>query len=134
MDMKHILLLLLGCVSVGCQSGDTTPDPVPPSFVTVGDLELTRCSDESCDQFTFLIHNVGKGCAFSFPFEGTVTLTKASGVTSTARWHLTPGDYGPRLFKPGETRRAIQYQGTLRNPAGPHSYSVDVSSVPTHCD
>ena len=131
--------LALALVSGGCQSDPAGPSPSQSArFVTVGDLELTRCSGESCDQFAFLLRNVGNWCASTIGFGGTVTLTKASGVTSTAHWLLD--NSFDRVFKPGETRRIVQdgrplYRGeVLLNPPGPHSYSVDTQFItPTNC-
>ena len=126
--------MLFGILLSACYAGKS---PVSPSasarFVTVGDLELARCADESCDQFSFLLRNVGDACASTIGFDGTVTLTKSSGVTSTANWRLE--SYVDRIFKPGETRRAVQDRGVLLNPPGPHTYSVNVNfGTPSTCD
>ena len=133
--MVGLMAVFAAILSVCCGG----KSPVSPSararFVTVGDLDLLRCVGESCDQFTFLLRNVGDACAWTTGFDGTVTLTKSSGVTSTANWRLDSREYVDRLFQPGETRRAVRYQGVLQNPPGPHTYSVNVNFlVPPTCE
>jgi len=126
-------VMLFGILLFACCGKSPVSPSASARFVTVGDLELARCADESCDQFSFLLRNVGNACASTINFDGTVTLAKSSGVTSTANWRLE--SYADRLFKPGETRRAIQYRGVLLNPPGPHTYSVNVNfGTPLTCD
>ena len=133
--MRATALLVVSMVTtLGCGGQSPTSPSASPTFSPVGDLELVRCSENVCDEFTFLLRNTGDVCALTFDFRGTVTLTKSSGVTSTANWTLE--NKFDRLFLPGETRRMIQDGGVLQNPAGPHTYAVTVTRalVPSTCD
>jgi len=131
--IRTAALAALAMALCACGKSPVSPS-ASPRFLAVGDLELMRCNVDACDRFAFLLRNVGDVCVVTLNFSGTVTLTESSGATSTANWELE--DPRDRLFQPGETRRMVQRNGVLRNPPGPHTYSVSVTYavVPGTCD
>jgi hypothetical protein len=87
--MRKALGFAVMFAAVACDSGKSATSPTAsPRFAPVGDVEMVRCSADACDQFAFFLRNVGDVCVVTLDFRGTITLMKASGVTSTANWTI----------------------------------------------